>query len=103
MALGLTASSGIPRVVMPEQHSCSMVNKVNSLIRGILRKRRLYWTTSVLCTCLPKGAESCIVLSGACMVGYVLFRGEDDRVPQDMGAWICEGTARKVCKAVLLP
>eukprot|EP00974_Lingulodinium_polyedra_P097497 9451444-Lingulodinium_polyedra.AAC.1 len=75
---------------MPEQHSCSMVNTINSLIRGILRKMRLYWTTLVLFTCLPKSAESHIVPSGACIVGYVLFRGEEDRVPQDTGDWICE-------------
>eukprot|EP00974_Lingulodinium_polyedra_P072751 7040327-Lingulodinium_polyedra.AAC.1 len=80
-----------------------MVNKVNSLIRGILRERRLYWTTLVLFTRFPKDAESCIALSGACLVGYVPVRGGEDRVPQDTGAWICEGTAHKVCKAVLLP
>eukprot|EP00974_Lingulodinium_polyedra_P004828 453505-Lingulodinium_polyedra.AAC.1 len=64
MALGLTATSGIPRVVMFEQHSCPMVNAVNVLIRGILRKMRFYWTTLVFFACPPKGAESHIVFRG---------------------------------------
>eukprot|EP00974_Lingulodinium_polyedra_P060245 5806808-Lingulodinium_polyedra.AAC.1 len=64
MALGLTASSCIPKVVMPEQHSMSTVKSTNGLIRKVLRELRLYWTTLVLFACLPKGMESHIAPSG---------------------------------------